>query len=105
MGLGVEFLVCGLGDEHSVAVGRGELLDLVFEHLQGEHLTRRMRHDEVHGPGDLACRDAVGDLRPARDDDGRVFDFLRDMEDHWDLVIIIPTTREQHLHHQRSLES
>jgi hypothetical protein len=41
-----------------------------------------MRHDEVHGPGDLACRDAVSDLRPARDDDGRVFDALGDMEDH-----------------------
>ena len=41
-----------------------------------------MRHDEVHGSGDLPCRDAVGDLRPARDDDRRILDPLRDMEDH-----------------------
>jgi hypothetical protein len=30
----------------------------------------------------LPCRDAVGDLRPARDDDRRILDPLRDMEDH-----------------------
>ena len=36
----VEFLVRGLGDEHAVASCRGELLDLMFEHLEREHLTR-----------------------------------------------------------------
>lgn len=77
-----------LGDEHAVAGCWGELLDLVFEHLQGEHLAGRVRHDKVHGPSDLACRDAVGDLRPARDDDGRVFDSLGDVEDHWIFVLI-----------------
>ena len=41
-----------------------------------------MRHDEVHGPGDLPCRDAVSDLRPAGDDDGWILDPLSDVEDH-----------------------
>ena len=34
----VELLVCGLGDEHAVADRWRELLDLVFEHLEREHL-------------------------------------------------------------------
>jgi hypothetical protein len=37
----------------------------------------------------LPCRYAVGDLRPARDDDRRVFDFLRDVEDHWCVVLLV----------------
>ena len=48
-----------------------------------------MRHDEVHGSGDLPCREAVGDLRPARDDDGWILDPLGDVEDHWFVVLLV----------------
>ena len=47
-----------------------------------------MRHDEVHGPGDLPCGDAICDLRPARDDDGWILDPLGDVEDHWIIFLI-----------------
>jgi len=88
MVLGVEFPMSRLRYEDAVAFGGRELLDLMLQHLEREHLAGIAWHDEVVGACELDGSDAVGDLRPIGDDDRRLLDSLGDGEDHCFVMLL-----------------